>query len=591
MQSLPAPAYQPCNDRTSVSGSGTRRDFIKKSLLSTMGLLTLGNTGPKHDPSTLKNIVLIITDDQRWDSLWAMPILKEKLIDRGVTFSNAYVTTPVCCPSRVSFLSGGYYAHNTGVITNSDGGNFRDTDSLATEMQRRGYSTGFIGKYLNSYYPGYIPPGWTHFVANYRGDMIHDWFNLEQITIGKSRTTPGQGQIIKKVRKYLTDFQFEQALKFLDQNGASPFFLCLCPYAPHAPMTPAPEDENKFPDAKLGPSHPAKNFSGKPAWLRQAVKHEFSWQTDRSYMKKLGCDYFRSLSAVDRGIGDIVQKIEDLGVTDDTLFVFTSDNGYLWGEHGVYDKGMPYEESIRVPLIIMEPGISPRVDHSLVAMNLDVPATLLELAHSDKKTDGLSLLPLLHQKAAHPRTELLIECFGYLKYWSVYGFESPGLGRWTGLRTKTAAGEWKYVEYPTGEKELYDLQQDPQEIENKYPDPASRNILNTLSQKLDNLKGLMGTVVTVPEGVVGENYSLQLTAWGGKKPYTWSIVKGSLPEGLALNKKTGLIQGIPNDEFADTIVFKVTSSSLAKHSHKPQFYHSEHRIIIKPSLPPSSAYE
>ena len=169
-----------------------RRNFLRISALVASGFAACRyNPSKMNIPLDRPNIVLILTDDQRWDTLWAMPILKKQLASRGITFKNAFMTTPVCCPARASLLSGGFYAHHTGVLTNSSlNGSihkFQDTETLPTLLQKAGYVTGFVGKYMHEYRPGYVPPGWTNFVANNNGGMLKDWFHLIDITVGSSR--------------------------------------------------------------------------------------------------------------------------------------------------------------------------------------------------------------------------------------------------------------------------------------------------------------------------------------------------------------------------------------------------------------------
>ena len=200
------------------------------------------------------NFVLVITDDQRWDTLWAMPIVMDKLSQGGVTFTNAFVTSPICCPSRASLLSGGFYAHNTSVLDNirPNGGaaKFNDADTLATSLQSVGYKTGHIGmKYLNEYarIAPYIPPGWTRFINFNRPAVGQEWTDY---TVAKGSSTwnePSNGELLQ-VSQYMTDFLKDEALKFIDDYADSPFFLYFSPMAPHYPAIPAQEDANLFSD-------------------------------------------------------------------------------------------------------------------------------------------------------------------------------------------------------------------------------------------------------------------------------------------------------------------------------------------------------
>lgn len=517
------------------------------------------------------NFIVILTDDQRWDTLWAMPIVQEQLMAKGKTFTNAFITTPVCCPARASILSGGFYAHNTGVLTNrplnGTMGNFNDTYTLATLLQDAGYKTGFIGKYMHGHYPRYVPPGWTEFIANNEGGMLKDWFNLKDITTGSSTSEMSWvGALIKDHTQYLTYFQRDKALDFIEQygDGSAPFFLFLSTYAPHVPATPAPGDEGLFKTYYYnGRATGEKDLSDKPAWVQRAALSKKS-----RYQKEHPQKQLRSLKAVDRTVGAIVDKIAEKGLLDRTVFIFTSDNGVTWGEHRLpNDKGMPYEESIRVPFVVRMPAIEPGTDDHLVAVNLDMGATILELANVPGYTDGLSLFPLLRGFRTDWREEILIESFRYLDW----RLDVPGL--WAGLRVKSEDGEWKYVEHPTGEKELYDLVNDPFEKESKHNNPNFHHKIIEFSEKLEKMKGLAITVFEAPEGVVGQEYSFRLTAWGGEKPYRWTVHKGQLPAGLSLDDSSGLISGVPLEPGNRRVFIRVTSdSSIARHSGKPQTF-------------------
>jgi N-acetylglucosamine-6-sulfatase len=339
------------------------------------------------------NVVIIKTDDQRWDTLWAMPIVQEELVRHGVTFANAFVSTPLCCPERASFLAGGFYAHNTGVLNNTppNGGvtRFLDRDTLPVRLQRAGYRTALIGKYLNNYpsIQPYIPPGWTKFLYAAGG---HDWMNY-QITIGSSSPDAPSSGRSARVSQYVTDFIRDEAIQFLREAGSSPFFLYLTPIAPHTPAIPAPGDEGLFADyVYRGRGYKAGDLSTTPYPQDAAATYDTAAQDEFHRLQ------LQSLQAVDRMVGAIVQELKTLGQFDNTLLVFMSDNGYLWGEHWLSSKLHPYEESIRVPLVVVMPGVHPRVDNHLVVANLDVPTTIFAVAGMPRTdTDGHDLVPLL----------------------------------------------------------------------------------------------------------------------------------------------------------------------------------------------------
>ena len=531
-----------------------------------------GTCGGPIPPGDRYNFVVILTDDQRWDTLWAMPILQARLAARGVTFTNAFVTTPLCCPSRGNILSGGFYAHNTGVLENpgdnGGAGKLTDNDTLGTTLQQAGYRTLFVGKYLNGYgaLKPYVPPGWTLWIGN--NEEPGKGYTNFTVTIGSSTpTSPGLGEIVGPIQQYVTDYHRDQVLAFLDTVGSDPFMVFLAPFAPHTLATPASGDENLFSDYLYrARAYGEADLSDKPDWVKNPYRARVVKQLDDEFNR----NQLRSLQAVDRAIGSIVDKIEAQGKLDRTVFIFTSDNGYLWGEHGLTQKGQPYEESIRVPLVMVMPGIPAGINNNLVAADLDLGATLFGLAGISKQTDGKSLLPLIKDPSIPWRTELLIETWGY---------HEGAYGTWAALRTN----DWKYIVQSTGEKELYDLRVDPFEQESKHNDPAAAAILADLSVRLDQQKGLTMTKFKAPPGTVNKPYRFQPTAWGGQQPYSWTIYQGILPNGLQLNKATGEVKGIPKAVGTKKVKIKVADSSVATHSKVPQQFIVEFTFNVSPN--------
>lgn len=542
------------------------------------------------------NIVLFLTDDQRWDTLWAMPILQEKLLKKGINYTNAFVTTPLCCPSRASLISGGFYPHDVGILTNElpNGGiikGFNDSDTIGTALQNVGYKTALVGKYMNYYLMDknnasdvmgdkdlapYIPPGWNKWVGT---DNTTNWTNYG-IVIGSSGKESSTGAIVRET-KYVTDYLKDHALSFLNEtkNDPSPFFLFLSFLAPHGPATPAPQDAALFSDfTPSGRAFGEEDLSDKPQWVQEQA--EIAWKDDsRAKSMEFIRNQLRSLQAVDRAIGAVIDNIEQQGRLNNTVFIFTSDHGYLWGEHRLFHKQKQYEESIRVPLVIVLPrmliGIfadQPQEESRMVAMNLDIPATIFEILDLQKQSDGKSLLYLIGMKTAPKwRDHILIENF------------SESL-QWSGIRTP----QWKYIESSSGEKELYDLIADPYELESKNDPGVQTNILLELSKLLEKTRGLQLTTgtepakraVTLPNAIVGQPYTFQLTAWGGKEPYKWIIANGVLPTGLSLNEAKGLISGtslqIENKIFSIT----VKDSSVTRHGHTAQSYTKKFKINV-----------
>ena len=401
------------------------------------------------------NVVVILVDDMRYDLLWSMPVVQRELIEKGIWFNQAIVSTPICCPSRASFLSGGNLARHTGVLTNSlpDGGatKFDDHDTLATKLQTAGYKTAMIGKYMNGYnlLAPYIPPGWNRFVTKYRGDWV-DYSTIQ----GQSTSQAGQGEITLAPNQYITDYLTDQTLEFMTGVGSDPFFVLLSMSAPHAPATPAPEDMEMFSDYVY---RDRAYEEGEPQQV--VVEDEFHR------------NQLRSLQSVDRNIQRVVNTIETLGKTSNTMIVFMSDNGYHWGEHGLYRKGSPYQESIRVPLVVVYPGAKPRVDHKIVTANLDIPATILSAARVPYVGDGRSMLQMFVDRTLRIRPE-----GQYIEAYKMGGIPLA----WRGWHTQA----FTYVIYETGERQLYDLSTDPYEQYNVIDDPYYMVVVWRMEERL-----------------------------------------------------------------------------------------------------------
>lgn len=293
------------------------------------------------------NIIIFKTDDHRWDMVErvidgqrVMQQVFTRLVLNGVTFTNAFVSTPLCCPERASFLAGGYYAHETGVLTNDwpNGGAKRfvgvDRNALPPRLQRQGYATALIGKYLNGFKDlvDYVPPGWTRFL----GTLDHgDWFRFTMLRGSTGPDAPGRGQLVDcefNPCPYMTDYLRDEARVFLEQYRlTTPIFLVLSFHAPHKPANPAPGDEGLFPNYTYRERAWCEaDLSDKPAWVRRRPRdyncNDPALIADEDEFHR---NQLRSLQAVDRAVADIVNVMQ--GARYPTVFILTSDNGYLWG--------------------------------------------------------------------------------------------------------------------------------------------------------------------------------------------------------------------------------------------------------------------
>jgi N-acetylglucosamine-6-sulfatase len=425
------------------------------------------------DHSTRPDIVLILTDDQRWDTLWAMPNVQSLLVDHGVTFANAFVVNSLCCPSRSSILTGDY-SHTTGVYSNGGAhggfGAFHDGSTIATWLHAAGYDTGLVGKYLNGTPGGYVPPGWDRWNAIVMQPPQGNYYYDFRLTSGKRVREYGGD-----AGDYSTTVLANHAVQFI-RSARGPMFLYFAPWAPHGAPIPPPGDELAF--SNLPPFRPPgfnePDVSDKPAYIReQDPFNPYQVNQIDEYRRA----QYQSLLGVDQAVGRIVSALRATGRLDHTMIVFMSDNGLAWGEHRWHNKQTPYEESIRVPMVISYPPLTsnPRTV-SQMALNIDLAPTFARLAGVEPPAhDGQSLLGLLRGDASGWRTSFLVE-------------HATGRGRewipaYCALRTTDAL----YVVNQTGEREYYDLDTDPGELSNLAGDPAAAGGMAGLDAQLHRL--------------------------------------------------------------------------------------------------------
>jgi arylsulfatase A-like enzyme len=420
------------------------------------------------------DMVLIVTDDQRWDSLWAMPKLQELVAARGVTFTNGFNTNPFCCPARASILKGAY-SHGTRVYQNSGKYGpfpaFVDTSTIATWLDGVGYRTALIGKYFNGYTTAraeYVPPGWDRWVAfaasSSGGGAYYDY----DLSVDGSVVHHGS-----LATEYSTDVLAGHAESFVRSTPSdASLFLMFTPYAPHQPATVAPRHAKAFPGLPLHrpPSYDEADVSDKPAYIQKLSPMSAS---TTSRLDTLRLRQLRSVLAVDDAVGRIVSALEETGRLSTTMIVFTSDNGFLLGEHRWDQKRVPYEESIRAPFVVRyDPLVAePRSDPNLV-LNIDLAPTFAALAGvGTPGAEGASLLGLLADPSSPWRQDLLIENRG----------SAPPT--YCAVRNATTV----YVQYSTGEEELYDLVGDPFQLTNLAEDPSSSVRLAAMRERVHEL--------------------------------------------------------------------------------------------------------
>lgn len=436
------------------------------------------------DNDNRPNIIVVMTDDQRWDTVQYMPNVLN-LASKGVTFSNSFATTALCCPSRSTFLTG-LYAHHHGVWTNEPpfGGAklFNDSSTLATSLQDSGYRTALIGKYLNGYWSmsPYIPPGWDEWQVSVPTVPIEPKYGYYDYKLNENGQERFYGN---SEAEYSTDVLRDKAIAFIQSSSSDgrPFFLWFTPYASHSPNIPAPRHVgscNGIPIEKL-PSFGESDVSDKPPWIAQKPVFD---DARVSSIERDNRAQICSLKAVDDAVGAITAALGP--EIDNTVIIFTTDNGYIWGEHRIQNKNQVYEEAIRVPLIMHSPNLltssslTPVIIDKLVA-NIDLAPTIADLANVTLETqvDGMSLLPLINDQGVAWRDKIIIE-----------QTREEGSTRVNASAVRTS--EYKLVQYVEHEtnsllaREFYDLSLDPYELDNSINDPQYAQIIDELSRNL-----------------------------------------------------------------------------------------------------------
>jgi N-acetylglucosamine-6-sulfatase len=422
------------------------------------------------------NIIVILTDDQRTETLASMPNVQKLLVKHGVSFANSFVSDSLCCPSRASILTGNY-AHTTRVYDNHPphGGApaFRPHDAkstIATWLRKDGYDTGLFGKYLNSYGGG-VPPGWDRWVA-YDYEPYYFPYRVFTNAPGACSATPAC-MLKHDVSTYSTVYFGNAATHFINTAPSNkPVFVYYAPYAPHLPSLPQHKYATRF--ANL-PYFRPPNFNrvtaSQPPWIRSLPR------MDSVEIAQLQADRraeYQTLITVDNEVGAIVRSLRRTHRLAHSVILFASDNGISWGEHrlAAASKQVPYDEALRVPLVVRyEPATTrPRTDHHLV-VNIDWASTLADIAGAPHpKTEGRSFLPLLDDTPLHKpwRTQFLLEH---------YDGNPPSLApTFCGIRSV----DYMYARYSGGYQELYDLRRDPYELTNIADDPAEAPVIRRM---------------------------------------------------------------------------------------------------------------
>jgi N-acetylglucosamine-6-sulfatase len=461
--------------------------LLVPALLSGCGTGSQGKDGSQSRP----NIIFIMTDDQAWNLLGKdgrYPFMKTPNLDQlsreGMVFQNAFVTTSLSSPSRACIMTGSY-AHKHGVYINTYADPDPNVPFMPKVLQGAGYETSFIGKW-------HMKPG-----AQPREGFDY-WLSFE-----------GQGQYVNpplnengrdfREKGYITDILTDYAIRRIKEPGKKPFCIFLWHKAIHAPFKPAPRDSAAFADAVI-PEYPNwyDTMEGKPEWLRRGWLygvHNEVWKNSKGKpvpqnieprpwdpKNPTSMNYLRAMLAVDESYGRIRQCLEELGILDNTVVIFSSDNGYFVGSHQRGDKRLMYEESIRVPLMVRYPKmVKAGTTNSDMVLNIDLAPTIIDLAGGKvpPAMQGRSMVPLMKGKSAGWR-----QSFFYEYFQESY---APGLVTMNGVRNL----RYKYIEFPhevNDINELYDLEKDPGEMVNLINSPSCQSIKAEMKAELERLK-------------------------------------------------------------------------------------------------------
>jgi arylsulfatase A-like enzyme len=426
-----------------------------------------GTTASRERP----NILFILMDDLRWDALGATghPFVRTPAIDRlareGVIYRNAFVTLPLCSPARACFLTG-QYSHANGIFDNSGRDTGHGLRTFPQLLRAAGYETAYIGKWHmgNDDTPR---PGYDYWAGlKGQGTYFDPTLNID-------------GKVEKQVG-YVSDILTSKTLEFLAKPHEKPWAIYLGHKAVHGPFTPAPRHADLYSAEPIERRPNVRTRTGAPP-NRPRQSAEGAGPGEALIRNQLRC-----MASVDEGVGAIVDELQRRGMLDNTLIVFTSDNGYYWGEHGRGDKRGPHEESIRIPLIIRYPGATVAGSEvTSMVLSVDIPATILDAAGVDIPPDmhGVSLA-----QDAPARDAALFE------YFKDPGYPHPA---WLAVRTD----RYKFVTYPglDGSDELYDLEADPYEMTNRISEAEMKPVRDDLQRRMQALIKETGPVRRLPE--------------------------------------------------------------------------------------------
>ncbi|MDQ3954928.1 MAG: sulfatase [Actinomycetota bacterium] len=442
---------------------------IAQALILSLLILPPFATGTATPTDDRPNVLIIMTDDQRATGTYrVMPNTREWFMKGGTTYPKAWVTTPLCCPSRSTLFSG-QYAHNHGVLTNDLAGQLDHTTTMQALLDSAGYNTAYVGRFLNGWGLRSSPPEQFDHWAAFPGNYFDKRFNID----GNLVDVPG----------YTTTFLGSHAIELMEDfehEDDVPWLMYVATSAPHKPFLPEP----RYEDAKVGSySNPAIEETD------LSDKADYVSLGSRGDPKAIRRGQLRTLMSVDDLVDKVMTKLDELDESRDTIAIFVSDNGFLWGENGLIEKRSPFTAALQIPLMVRWPGHVPagEVDSSNVSM-VDIAPTLYEATGvaTDLPLDGRSLF------GPDEREEMFFE------HWAESERDVPD---YASLRTDT----YQYTEYYEGEgrliptfREYFDLVNDPWQLENllgnedPLDDPSPVDIA-ALQAKIQQYRDCAGT--------------------------------------------------------------------------------------------------
>jgi N-acetylglucosamine-6-sulfatase len=465
------------------------------------------------------NVIVVMTDDQRYDDMATLPKTRRLIGDAGVTFTRYYASYPVCCPARATFLTG-QYAQNHRVrclypFCGGGYGRLNQRDYLPVWLQDAGYVTAHIGKFLNGYgkeRPPDVPNGWTEWYGLVDHSTYHMWgYRIHEKGPGdENGTTRQYGKVRgRRPQLYQTDVLTRKAVRFIKRRApdADPFFLSVAYLAPHHEsghtqaitgklVRPAPRYRGHYAGARLPkPRNFNEDVDDKP-WFVGRWNRPISARREAAIEKRWR-ERWESLLAVDDGVEDIIEELRRTGELDNTYVIFTSDHGFMQGEHRIPEgKMVPYDPSTQVPFLIRGPGIPRGRRTKALAGDVDLAPTILNAtpARPSHPLDGRSILPFARDTRLRSLRPFLHTTAGQ----GAKGRTNTREGRARGVQPRVPAWSavrttrWLYVEYRGGQRELYDLSRDPWEMTSVIGDPTQRTRRNTLRRILGDLRSCRG---------------------------------------------------------------------------------------------------